>query len=667
MALVRSKEIFVYGLNSERKEILEEMHQKGVIEIKDVDIADTQLERKETAQSISQFDGFINSSENAIEILDKYAPEKTGLFSSRKSISMDKYSMKSVDSEGALKKVYEIIRLADKIHENAENIRKIDAKQIALRPFLQLDVPMNVTGTRDTIIKSGTLQGAWTEQEINEALQKQEIDTFHFEFVANTKEYTTIWMAYPKGIAQKANAFFQDIGLAEPSFSLSHHVPKKKTEVLEEAKKELAKEAGKLEKEIAKYGKDRDEIKLLYDHLVLRKEKYQAIAKMGMTAHTFVLEGYVLDKHAEQVQKALEQNYGAYVEIHDPEDPEDAPVQFENNGFVAPVEGITRTYSMPGVGDVDPNPIMSFFYYFFFGMMFSDAGYGLLMAIACFILGYGKVLEPGKRASFKMFFFCGLSTTFWGFMYGGFFGDATHTISSVFFGGDAMLTPLWMDPTQEPLTLLVFSVMLGIIHLLIGMGIKVYTLCRDKQYFEAVADHMIWMVIMGFILVLATGMFLGNSGVTVPGVVNTIGMYGLIVALIGLVAIKTAAGLVLKKKNIIAALGGGVLSIYDITGYIGDMLSYSRLLALGLATGVIANVVNMMGTLFGNSAIGIVFFVVVFILGHIVNFALNALGAYVHTMRLQYVEFYSKFYEGGGKPFKPFKMDTKYYRFSNQK
>jgi V/A-type H+-transporting ATPase subunit I len=657
----------VYGLNSERKEILEEMHQKGVIEIRDVDVADTQLERKETAQSISQFDGFINSSANAIEILDQYAPEKTGLFSSRESISMDQYSMKSVDSEGALKKVSEIIRLADKIHENAENIRKIDAKQVALQPFLQLDVPMNITETRDTIVKSGTLHGAWTEKDIHEALRRHEIDELHFELITNVKEYTTIWFVYPKEIAHKANALFQAIALAEPSFSLSHHVPEKKTEVLDAAKKELAEEAGRLEKEIAKYGKDRSDIKLLYDHLVLRKEKYQAIAKMGMTAHTFVMEGYVLDRYAGQVRESLEQNHGAYVEIHDPEDPAKAPVHFQNNGFVAPVSWITSTYSMPGQHDIDPNPIMSFFYYFFFGMMFSDAGYGLLMAVACFVLGYGKVLEPAKRGTFKMFFFCGVSTVFWGFMYGGFFGDATHTISSVFLGGDAMLRPLWMDPTQEPLTLLVFSVMLGIIHLLIGMGIKVYTLVRDRQVLEAVADNLIWMVIMGFIMVLATGMFLSLSGVAVPAAANAIGMYGLLAGLVVLVVIKTVAGMVLGKKNIIASIGGGVLSIYDITGYIGDMLSYSRLLALGLATGVIANVVNMMGSMFGAGVIGTIFFVVVFILGHIVNFALNALGAYVHTMRLQYVEYYSKFYEGGGEPFKPFKMDTKYYRFSNQK
>ncbi len=122
-----------------------------------------------------------------------------------------------------------------------------------------------------------------------------------------------------------------------------------------------------------------------------------------MTEHTFVLEGYVLDKYADGVQRALEHNYNAYVEIHEPEDPAEAPEAFENNAFASPVEGITETYSMPGPGEIDPNPIMAFFYYFFFGMMFSDAGYGIMVMIACGLLGYGKFLEPGKRKMFHVF------------------------------------------------------------------------------------------------------------------------------------------------------------------------------------------------------------------------------------------------------------------------
>ncbi|HBU12770.1 MAG TPA: V-type ATP synthase subunit I, partial [Clostridiales bacterium] len=561
-----------------------------------------------------------------------------------------------------------IIRLSEKLHENAENTRRADAKQIALAPYLKLDVPMQAVETKYTKIQSGILAGHWTEREIETVLADQGIDRVHFEILETQKEYTSAWFMYAKDIQKEMFAAFQSMGLAEPAFSLSHHIPSKKVEVLEQAKKDLAKQAAQIKKEIAGYGDARREIELLHDHLVMRREKYDVLARVGLTESTFVMEGYVLAPQAEKVKDALEGQYNVYVELAEPQPEEDAPVAFKNNGFVAPVEGITQTYSMPGRTDVDPNPIMAFFYYFFFGMMFSDAGYGLLMAVGCLILGYGKVLEPAKRAPFRMFFFCGLSTIFWGFMYGGFFGDATHTISSTFFGGNTVLQPLWMDPTREPLMLLVFSVMLGLIHLLIGIGIKVYTLLRDKHVLEAIADNLIWMVILGFILLLATGMFLSTGGTAVPTAVNTIGLYGLIGGLVLLVVLKTIAGIKVQKKKAFAAVFGGILSIYDVTGYIGDMLSYSRLLALGLATGVIANVINMMGAMFsGAPGIGPVLFGVIFVLGHIVNFAINALGAYVHTMRLQYVEYYSKFYEGGGELFRPFKMDTKYYKFADEK
>ncbi|MDL2237519.1 V-type ATP synthase subunit I [Christensenellaceae bacterium OttesenSCG-928-K19] len=667
MALVRTKKIFMYGLNADRKAVLEDLHKREAVEVIDLDAEQDGLKRQETMQSISQFDRFINAAKDALELLDKYAPEKTGFFSSRRVLPLSKYSMKSGKTEDAQKTAYEIIQLAEKIHENAENMRRIDAKQIALKPYLKLDVPMRETETKYAQIQSGLLDGMWTQGEIQKVLDEHELGEVHFEILEATKEITSVWFLYAKSLQKEMFSFFQSIGFQEPAFSLSHRIPTDKVAVLEQAKKELEVKSKEYEKTIGQHGGARREIELWYDHLVMRKEKYEALSMIGLTESTFVMEGYVLEPDAEKVKKELEESYSVYVELQQPDPEENPPVTFKNNGFVRPVEGVTRTYSMPGQGDVDPNPIMAFFYYFFFGMMFSDAGYGLLMTIACAILGYGKVLEPGKRNSFKMFFFCGISTMFWGFMYGGFFGDATHTISSVFFGGDAVLQPLWMDPTQEPLTLLVFSIMLGLIHVLIGMGIKVYTLCRDKHMFEAISDHVIWMVILGFIFVMATGMFLSNSGITVPAIVNTIGLYGLIAGLVALVALKTIAGVAIRKKNIIAALGGGILSIYDITGFIGDILSYSRLLALGLATGVIANVVNMMGTLLGNTPVGIIFFVVVFILGHIVNFALNALGAYVHTMRLQYVEYYAKFYEGGGEPFRPFKMDTKYYKFANEK
>ncbi len=654
MALVRSKRIFVYGLNTQRKAILEDLQKSGTVEVSDLGIEDGDLKTKETAQSISQFDGYMNQIQHSLAVLDKYAPEKTGFFSSRRALSIDKYSMRAAENNDALKAVLEINRLADKIHENAENVRRIDSKQIALRPYLALDVPMKTSETRNTYIKMGMLTGAWDAARLEAARAKCGLDAF-IDILSCEKEESYIWFEYLKDQQQQAIAFVQEIGLQEPSFSLSHHLPAKKVEVLEQAKKDVWKNTEECEAKLAKLGAERRSIELLYDHLALRKDKYVALSKLGMTSATFVLQGYVLETHAEKLAKSLEEKFAAYVELETPENPEDAPEAFVNNGFVRPVEGITETYSMPGAYDVDPNPIMAIFYYVFFGMCFSDAGYGIMVMIACGILGFGKVLEAHKRKMFQMFFFCGISTTFWGFMYGSFFGDALKA-----FGG-ITLQPLWLDPISEPLNLLIFAVAIGLGTVIVGLIVKFYVDWRRGEKAAAVFDTGSWIIILAGIGVLAVGAVMGQSLVTNIGMWMMIGGAVLLVATHGR-----------DKKNPIMKIFGGILGIYDITSYVGDILSYSRLMALGLTTGVIANVVNLLGPVFGNlvfgegNPAGIIIVVIVFIGGHLVNFALNMLGAYVHTNRLQYVEFFSKFYEGGGRKFVPLTMNTKYYTFSSE-
>lgn len=656
MAIVRSKEVFIYGLNSDRKAILEEFQKRGTLEVRDVDVSGDGLHRTETAKRISQFDGYIKTASDALEILDEYAPVKTGLFSEREPLPMSEYSMKTKESEDALKAALDIVHLSDKIHENAENMRRIDAKQIALRPYMKLDVPMNITETKKTDIRSGLLPGEWDKALIDKFVRKHDLKDFYWEFIDNEKDESSIWMMYPKTDSKAVQAFLQDIGLQEPSFSLSHHVPRKKIEVLENARIDLGAKNEDLKNKIKAHAKDRKRIELLYDHLLMRKEKYQALSKMGMTDHTFVLEGYILDNHAEKTKQYIEKNYNAYVELKTPENLNDAPEAFVNNVFVAPVEGITETYSMPSTTDIDPNPIMSVFYYIFFGMMFSDAGYGIMLLIATAILGFGKVVEKSKRAMFRMFFFCGISTTFWGFMFGSFFGDAIKAFS----GGQYNLPPIWLDPQTEPLTLLIFAVAIGLINILVGLGIRFYEDWKIKNYTGAIFDTLTWMVILAGVGVLAIGASTGND------IVKNIGIWMIIGGAVLLVCTHGR-----DKKNPIMKVFGGILGLYDVTSYVGDILSYSRLMALGLTTGVIASVINLLGPVFGelvfgDSPLAIIIVVIIFVLGHIVNFALNMLGAYVHTNRLQYVEFFSKFYDGGGRKFVPLKMDTKYYRFTEE-
>ena len=652
MILEMSK-ISVLGLHSERKAVLEALHKRELVELSQPDAAHIRFQ--ETEKSVAQFEKYMQSAQAALAVLDSYAPDKkpSGLFAGRRVLPAQKYHMASSDSDAVLRLVYRVLSLSDDIREHRESIRKIEAKQTALEPYLALDIPMNVSGTRDTLMKTGALQGLWTREGLQKELEARELEAAHAELLSASREHSYVWFVFLKAQEKSAEAFLQKIGFVPPPFRLSQWTPTQKRALLEEEKAALIQKIQEAAAEITECGERRRDIELFYDHLCLRKDKYQALARMGMMEHSFLLEGYIPKKQGESLRQLLEDKWTVCVELAAPEHPEDVPVMFQNNLFAAPVETITETYSMPSPTDVDPNPVMAFFYYLFFGMMFSDAGYGLLLALVCGYLGFSKQLEKAKRKNYRMFFFCGLSTVFWGLMFGSFFGDMTYTVASAFFGKEFSLAPLWLDPINQAMQLLIASVALGLVQILAGLGLKFYALCKQKKYIDAICDAGFWMLTL-----LGIGGF--AAGAAIPAL-KTAGMWAAIAGAAGLVATGGR-----KSKNIFGKVLGGITGLYDITGYASDALSYCRLMALGLATGSISNVVNMLCAMFGKSVLGVILFIVVAVAGHGMNFAINALGAYVHTNRLKYVEFFSKFYEGGGRRFTPLQMRTKYHQFSEE-
>ena len=644
--------VYIYGLNEQRKKVLEFLHRSEIMEISDFNAEENGLSRRETVKSISQFDSYIASAGQALYILNQYAPEKSGLFSKRIQSDDSKYNMDTGEVDRVNKHIYEIIRLSKLIKENEESIGKINLKQSQITPYMSLDIPMNFKGTGTTLVKLGTLEGQWSKERLINALEGAELFRYHFEVLNSTKQQTCLWFVYPKDEEEKYSQFLRSIGFNEPSFSLSHRTTKKKYNKLEEDKKSLISKNESLKNKIYDSARYREEIKLFYDHLVMRREKYEALSHIGITENVFIITGFIPKKSYDKFKSELTEKFDVHVSFEIPEKGE-APVAFSNNAFSAPVEGITSDYSMPSPEDIDPNPIMAFFYYFFFGMMFSDAGYGLLMSIVCGILGFGKILEKPKRRAYKMFFYCGISTTFWGLMYGSFFGDMIDTIASKFLNSSFTLKPILLNPTNKPLELLIISVAFGMIHILTALFIRFYMLWRKGEKTDAICDVGFWILALSGICVYAAGFGLKLT------IFNTV---GIVMAGIGFLGLILTGGR--NSKSIIGKLFGGLLSLYDITSYVGDALSYSRLMALGLATGVIASVINVLGSLGGPTLIGIITYILISIFGHALNFSINCLGAYVHTNRLQYVEFYQKFYEGGGKKFKPFAMNTKYYNFS---
>ena len=307
------------------------------------------------------------------------------------------------------------------------------------------------------------------------------------------------------------------------------------------------------------------------------------------------------------------------------------PVLLQNSGAADAYEVVTKLYSTPNQREIDPTPLIAPFFFVFFGICLTDAGYGVILSLlALFIMRKLKLGGMGKQL-IKLLFLGGISSFIFGVLMGGWFGDLIK------------IRPLWFNPLDDPMRMLVFSFVLGIIQIFFGMGVRAYQEIKAGRVLDAVFDQGLWFVFLIGLISLAFPQF------------SAVGKW---------LAAGGALGLILtqgrRQKGLIKKFLSGLLSLYDITGYLSDVLSYSRLLALGLATGVIATAINTMSGLLSGSVVGIIAMVIFLIGGHFFNLMIGSLGAYVHTSRLQYIEFFGKFFEGGGKAFQPFCNTTKF-------
>lgn len=672
MAVVQMKRMNLVALKQNRKSILERLQELGVLEIniKDEELPGTSYQDTSTARAT--FQKRAQSADQAIEILKKYAPEKTSLFASLEGkplVSRQDYDATVQEQTETMQKANRIIALEKEITEANANILKLQNQSEALVPWKNLDVPMNLEGTRRTTLFIGTIPNQIAADQILAALKGHDpaVENADVEIISADKDATYLSVLCLKEDALNAEEALREIGFAKPSWS-THNTPAQEQELIAKQSAGYQADIEKYIAEIKELSPCRNQLRMVSDYYGMRADKYEVLGTLPQTQNTFVISGYIPVSQADAVKKEMEESYGAAVEIEELDQKEDPPVLLKNNAFSNCVEGVLASYGLPQKGEIDPTFIMSIFYVVFFGMMLSDAGYGILITVACgvMLLKFPRMSE-GLHKSIKMFFFCGISTIFWGCMYGSFFGDLISVVSSNWFGHEVTFKALWFTPLDDPMKLLVYCLLFGLIHMFVGMGIKGYMLLKKHDIVGFVSDILSWyLFLIGLILILLpTSLFESISNMTFnfPDFVQPL---AIAMAVVGAVIILLMAGR-RKGKHIGMRLALGLYGLYDITSWLSDILSYSRLLALGLATGVIAQVVNQMGTMFGTGILGTILFIVIFIIGSALNLAINMLGAYVHSNRLEYVEFFGKFYDGGGRPFAPFKAVTKYVEFAKSK
>lgn len=646
----KMEKIYIYSLSGQSSGIMEDMMRCGALEPA---AAESMIE-EEVAKALlpaqnmdlSREEELASRLEECIAAL-KECGEKRGLFYKRPTVSYDRLTDDRVllETMETCRRVEEIVKTRD---DYQKELQKAELLKTSLVPWEALDVKSSDFETGSTGLICYILPGIQDMETVKNAAREKEL-YFYGETISEDEENKYIAILTHKKDKKAAKEIFSMLGAKEfvpgnMTGTFAENIRQAESRI-EELKAQIQAETQKLVQEAGR----REELEMAWDAVKVRIDCLSAGDQMLHTDKVDVITGWVAADRKPAVNSKLE-HYACYYEYKEPEKDEEFPVLMKNSRLVAPFSALTEMYSLPNSRSMDSNWAIGLFFFIFFGMMLSDAGYGLLLTIGG--LGGAKLLDMGEggKRLMTMLGISGISTMFWGLMYGSFFGDAIPKVAEVFFGA-SLTIPKAIDPLTQPMVVLGLSCALGVIHLFIGMGFKAYLMIKRGHIWGAVFDVGFWYIFL-----------IGLPCLILPGKLKLIGIVMSIVGAVGLVLTQGR-----EKPTLFGKITGGIMSLYDVTGYFSDVLSYSRILALGLATGVIASVVNTIGTLTGGGIVGAILFIVIFAAGHALNMAINALGAYVHSARLQYVEFFGKYYESGGRKFDPLRAKTKYVNVMEEK
>jgi len=669
----------------EKSDILDYLQRKGATELSapDEEFGFVKGSGNDKTAELTKQLQIVEACEHAMQ---KLAPQKkplTAMLEPRREITESDYESKSEGISDVLKRCERIVKLYKQLENDEADIIRYNTLIDSLVSWEKLDIPLHSGTDGRLAYLIGSIRSGMSREDILKVLAEKipEKDAVEIEIISQDEILTCFTVFCLKEEAESIESALRSIGFQRapeyPGQTATEKIAEFRSQI-----EECTTRAAKIREAVAGEEAFYEKLEFAKDYIRINIDKYKAFSFIAEKGSVFYIKGFAAEKDAHTIKKHIEKSFDAAVEISEPDEGEDVPVILSNNVFSAPLEGITGMYSMPSQADPDPTGIMAFFYYFFFGMMLSDAGYGLIICLLTGgVLLLKKNLEKSMKNTCRMYLYCGISTVFWGAMYGSWFGDAASVISTNFLGKPegytpAFFKPWWTDAVTDLMHVLIVCFLFGLVHLFVGVAVKGITEFKRGEKFDAFCDTIpTFLTIIG-IAPIFFGLFLGSVPETLEKasglryfIYNAIGVidsglskFNIYILIVGLILVVATAGR--KSKSIGGKIGGGLYEVYNlIGGYLGDVLSYARLLALGLATGVIAQVMNMLGTLPSNPVLKAVMFVIVFIVGHIANLAINIIGAYVHTNRLQYVEFFGKFYEGGGRAFVPLKADTKYYKF----
>lgn len=657
MSIVKMKRLRLIGLRPDREALLRLLQSIGCVELSEpaIDLSDPEW----AALTKPEGSGLSRAKEQnqllsaALGSLGKYAPAKGGLFAPKPTVSEEELFDDGAYADG--------LTAARTIADEEKNLAVCQAEQNKLRtqraslePWSSLDVPLDQEGTANVSVIFGSVPAR--------------VDFPTLEGVVG--QATELAQLYPAGSDRELRYFLlichadaeRDCSEALRPFGFSRVNLRGWSGTAEDNIRAIDNKLAALEREeqacrdrIAALAEKRDVLQRCVDRSTQEIHREESKARLVDTEDAFYLDGWFPADQLSQVEEVLNGFACAY-ETADPTEEEypEVPIKLKNNPLTAPFRVITEMYSMPAYDGVDPNPLMAPFFILFFGFMMNDIGYGILMVIGT--LFFLKMARPKgtMRDMMSMFFMCGISSIFWGCLTGSFFGDFLSKLFDL-TGIDHDFVWFWpplFTPINDTITVMIGSIALGVIQVFTGMAISTVEKFRHGEALDAVTGEIAWW----FILLGAAGAICGSAVEGLPPVLGTIGLAALVLGLVLLLA-----GNIIRSKGLGGIVGFGGDIYNGISGYFSDILSYLRLMALMMAGSIIASVFNTLGSVFG-----LVPFIIVSIIGNALNLVLNLLGCYVHTLRLQCLEFFGRFYKDGGHAFRPLNVETQYVNISKE-
>lgn len=576
---------------------------------------------------------------DASAVLIKHGHVKHGMLAPPPTVTKANFLLGRTDTaeyREVTEKAHAILNTKRELDGCDAELNTLSSLSASLKPWLSCDLPLSETETQRTKIIFGTCPSGADTEEFSKAAEKDGFEAALIPVSSDTA-FSYVSVVYMKDKEEATVKALARLGFTRMTFPKEMTgTPLSELNALKSRTDKVNERVRELHGILTEYSAYFSELQVALDIASTAERLAETKQKLFGTERTVILSGWIPAEHTAELERVLK-NEPVFLSLDDPEEGDDVPVHLVNGKPAGYFESVVEMYSPPAYGSFDPTRIMMIFFFIIFGIMLADAVYGVLLTLGCLFIIKKANVSDGVKNMCKMFGVCGISCIIFGILFGSYLGDLPQQFMKEFFGIDIKVWSA-LDIMTESIVFLVLSLALGAVHMLTGMGIRFYVLFSSGDRFAAIFDEGSW-----FVLFAGIGLYFLNSTV------------GIAVAATGVAMLVLTQGR--REKNIFMKLIKGVGSLYNLVSYISDLLSYSRIMALGLSSAVVASVFNILATMGGPTVPGIIMLIIIIPVGHLLNLAINLLGTFVHTSRLQYVEFFGKFFEDGGRQFKPVKPD----------